>query len=374
MKADSRRPASARAEQTVRRLQAQDALQLEMPAPTAAGKDLSGDHPVFDLAPAVRAGTLEALDRGETHYADVPGLAALREEVSRALHAWGLNVDSVDGLIITAGEQEARFLAIHMLGHAGYRVLLPEVVHPGARKTAALGRIEAERVPVDPSTLMPDLEHVRRGLAGGRAALYLESPHRLTGKVMERAFIEAVAEEITRTDGVVIWDATLAPWIADGVDYTMIATLHGMHDRTVTIGSLWSGTGVEGWLAAYLAGPTSLLEQGRSLKQIIAICTNTPAQWAALGAVRAGEAGQRERRTALLELRRNAAAHLPAAVLPGETASVLAVRLPRRVDLSGLPGRPMSGEAFGAPGVVRFTVTPGGEVVEALRNLAEGRS
>lgn len=364
------RHASTRAHHVIERLRAIDALQLELPAPTAAGRDLSGDHPVFDLAPEVRANTRAALDRGETHYADVPGVAELRDEAARALRARGLNVNGADGLIITAGEQEARFLAIQMLAHLGYRVLLPEVVHPGARKAAALGRVDAGRFAVSSTTFMPDLSSVRGALAGGRAALYLESPNRLTGKVIDRGLLTAIAEEISRSGGVIIWDAALSPWVPDNVDYAMAGALQGMADHTVTIGGLWSGTGIEGWLAAYMAGPPSLLTQGKSLKQILAICTTTPAQWAALGALQTRETEHRVRRDLLLKHKRDALALLPSAVLPGEAASVIAIRLPGPVTLTGLPARPMPGEAFGAPGCLRFTVTPDGDVVGALRSLA----
>ncbi|MGH2375279.1 MAG: aminotransferase class I/II-fold pyridoxal phosphate-dependent enzyme [bacterium] len=364
------RGASTRAQHLIGRLGAIDALQLELPAPTAAGRDLSGDHPVFDLTPEVRTNTRAALDRGETHYADVPGVAELRDAASRALRAWGLNVDGADGLVITAGEQEGRFLAIQMLAHLGYRVVLPEVVHPGARKAAALGRVDVERVAVDPATLMPDLSSVRRALAGGRVALYLESPNRLTGRVIDRGLVTAIAEEVARSRGIIIWDAALSPWVPDDIDYAMVGALQGMADHTVTIGSLWAGTGIEGWLAAYMAGPPSLLAQGKSLKQILAICTTTPAQWAALGALQTRESEHRARRDLLLKHKRNAVALLPSAVLPGEAASVIAVRLPRSVNLTGLPALPMRGDAFGAPGSLRFTVTPAGEVVDAVRSLA----
>jgi len=66
---------------------------------------------------------------------------------------------------------------------------------------------------------------------------------------------------------------------------------------------------------------------------------------------------------------------LPSRVMPGEAASVLAVRPatgidPSRLRESVLPASPMPGEAFGAPGVLRFTVTPTGDIVGAMRALA----
>ncbi|MGQ0572290.1 MAG: hypothetical protein ACT4P5_22520, partial [Armatimonadota bacterium] len=117
----------------------------------------------------------EALDRGETHYADVPGIAPLRATVADALRGWGLQVDPQDGLLITAGEQEARFLALQTVAQAGYRLALPSVVHPGARKAAALGRTTVDRFALDPDTMTPDLHDIRRVLAAGPAVLYLES-------------------------------------------------------------------------------------------------------------------------------------------------------------------------------------------------------
>jgi aspartate/methionine/tyrosine aminotransferase len=361
---------TARVAAAVARLAAQDALQLEMPPATAQGDDLSGDHPAFAPIPEARAAVRDALERGETHYADVPGVAPLREAVGAALVAVGLQVDSAEGLMITAGEQEARFLAVQTLASAGYRLILPSVVHPGARKAAALGRVAVDRIPLDPTTLSPDVDRLRALLAAGPAAVYLESPNRLTGRCLERGAAETIAAEVARADGIVIWDASLAAWVAAPEAYVLLGALAGMADRTVTIGSMWSGSGLEGWLAAYLAGPPRFFAQARSLKQIIAICTTTPAQWGVLGAVRAGGAADQHARRDLLRRHRDQAVALwPEAVLPGEAVSLVAVRAPE--DLGAKLGvRAMPGAPFGAPGVLRFTVTPAGTVVGAVRGLA----
>jgi aspartate/methionine/tyrosine aminotransferase len=205
----------------------------------------------------------------------------------------------------------------------------------------------------------------------GRAVLYLESPNRLTGKIIERRVVEAIADEVRRGDSLVIWDASLAGWLTEGTDYVLIGSLTGIDDRAVTIGALWSGAGIEGSLLAYLAGPPSILAQARSLKQIIAICTTAPVQWGVLGALAGGAERQRLKRDVLLTCRAEAAHQATAIVLPGEAASIIAVRTPQgKVDLAQLRARPMLGAPFGAPDVLRFTVTPTGEVVGALKALA----
>jgi hypothetical protein len=157
----------------------------------------------------------------------------------------------------------------------------------------------------------------------------------------------------------------------DGAPPVLIGALPGMAERTITFGTLWSGAGVEDWLAAYLAGPPALFQRTLSLKQIIAICTTTPAQWGVLGVVQTGRAAMGPHREALRRIKAEAAALLPSRVLPGEAVSVLAVRPAAVTDPSRLPAQPMPGEAFGAPGVLRFTVTPAGGVVAAARALAQ---
>lgn len=361
---------SARVSQAVRRLEGNQSLQLEMPGPVASGRDLSGDHPIFELAPVARRAASDALEAGETHYADVPGIAPLREAVAGALAAHGLRVDAEEGLIIASGEQEARFLALHALAHMGYRVVLPSIVHPGACKAASLGQMTADRLALDALTMAPAIGDVTRVLATGKTALYFESPNRLTGKIIERTTVEALAEAVMRADAVVVWDATLASWVPDGTLPAPIGALPGMADRTITLGTLWSGAGVDGWLAAYLAGPPALFRRALSLKQIIAICTTTPAQWGVLGVLHAGTVALSERRALLQRIRTDAAGLLPSRILPGEAASVLAVRPATGADLSRLPARPVRGEPFGAAGVLRFTVTPTGDVVGAMRALA----
>jgi aspartate/methionine/tyrosine aminotransferase len=250
-------------------------------------------------------------------------------------------------------------------------VALPSVVHPGARKAAALGQVGVERFASDPLTMTPDPGALRRVLDAGPAAVYLESPNRLTGKVIDRPQAEAIATEVRRTQAMVLWDATLAGWVPDESGYVMIGALPGMAERTITLGTLWSGLGLDDWLAAYLAGPPALFGTARSLKQIIAICTTTPAQWGVLGALKAGAGNQRAHRQALAAQRADAVRQWPQGALPGEAVSLLAVRRPQRpVDVEKLPARPMPGEPFGLPGVLRFAVAPGGDLAGSLRALA----
>lgn len=70
------------------------------------------------LPPPGLAAALEALDRGETHYTDRPGIGLLRDRIAKALAAQGLAV-TPDTTIVTCGVEEARFVTMTVLGADG---------------------------------------------------------------------------------------------------------------------------------------------------------------------------------------------------------------------------------------------------------------
>ncbi len=360
-------------QRVVDRLSTLSALSLPGPPVFAQGRDLRGDHPGFPLLPEARDEAVAAVARGETRYVDGAGIAPLREEAARSLRGLGLEVDAQRGLMITGGEQEARFLAIQALVGAGYRLILPSVIHPGVRKAAAIHARGVVVLPCDPATGAPDPGEIRRALQPAvRTALVLESPNRLTGKVIPAAAVGEISAIVAAANGMVVWDASLAPWVPTDVAYLAGGSLPDARERTVTLGTVWAGAGVEGWMIGYLALPLDLYPLARRLKQIMLLCTSVPVQWGTLGVLREGGRPHPADVETLAAVKAAAAREWPEGVLSGEAVSVVAARLPPDISLDALPVRGMSGHVFGLPHTLRFTVTATGEAVEGVAALARG--
>jgi aspartate/methionine/tyrosine aminotransferase len=357
----------------VRRLDALPDLSVPLPPPIAVGNDLRGDHPGFPLHARAREAALAAVDRGETRYVDGAGILSLREAVAGELRRSGIHVDHQEGLIITAGEQEARFLALQALAVAEVRrLVLPTVVHPGARKAAALSGLERGLVPLDLTTGAPDPAAVRVALAaGGPTALYVESPNRFTGKIVEPGLVRALADEARRANATIVWDASIASWIPEGVPYLTPAMTADEGQSVITLGMAWPRAGVEGWMVGYLVLPPTVYPPARRLKQVMALCTSVPVQWGVLGVLREGGHDPAADLRALAEVKAAATRVWTGTVFPGEAVSVLAVGWPDEVPAPSRV-RGMPGTAFGAPDAIRFTVTATGEVVRALQDLQTG--
>jgi aspartate/methionine/tyrosine aminotransferase len=343
--------------------------------PRVPGCDLSTEHPTMPLDPLMVECSWNALLQGQTHYVDVPGIPPLREALATYLGQMGIAGHSAGSVVVTAGMQEARFLSVQMIGAVFGKIALPAVVHPGARKAAGVRRLDVQALPVDAANgMLPTLDGIGQALDAGCRLLYLESPVRLTGAAFDAAALTALRDLVKKADAAVIWDQGLAPWAAAGQGGSLAA---GSNAKVAVIGEAWPGVGLEALQVGYLGLLGEWLDSIRSQKQIMAICTSTPSQYAALKApevyARVHDA-QRDQLAALRAEAADMAQKLGVEPLPGASASVLAVRPAnaaaalRRLAAAGLAVA--DGADFGAAGVLRLAVTADNAIARALNVLS----
>ena len=351
------------------------------------------------ISEEARSSALDALERKQTHYAPVAGIEPLRSAVASYLATLGLDVPA-QRVIITGGAQEAIFLALQGMTRpygdattargdrearylADYDVVrdlrpvaIPAVVDPGVRAALDVRERRVTSMPVDEqASLLPTVAAIEQALEQGSKLIYLESPGRLTGSIYTHSQVRQIAGLLQTHDAFCVWDQSAAPAVAG--EYKSLAALEP--ERTAAVGQLWPGQGLETWQIGYVVAPAVCLESLVALKQVLSICTSTPAQWGACGAAQAFPTEH-----AVLKSRLEAARHqmLSGAsgdprVLPGQSVHVLALQLGdaaaaahERLTAQGIPCE--DGTAYGAPGVLRITVLPEREAGEAIRDVLRG--
>ena len=343
---------------------------LAFTSPPLVGRyasDLSADHPTQTIPDAILDTVTAQLRAGQTHYVDVPGIAPLRKRLSETLRAAGRTPAEPAGVVVTAGMQEARFLAIQVLGETHRHVALPDVVHPGVRQ--ALGVRLPERratMATDPARghLVP-LTEIDRVLAAGANLLVLESPVRLTGAHYDAATMRAIGERVVAAGAHLILDDGLAPWAGEP------ATPAAHAEHVTVIGEAFPGVGLEAWALGFIAGAAHRTASYAKLKQIMSICTSTPSQLAAVALDEAGATNVAAHRTALAATRDRLIAHAHAVglrTLPGGCAHLLAV-----TGATHHPAGAASGAAFGAPTTLRLLVENDTLAAAILTAAAGGR-
>jgi aspartate/methionine/tyrosine aminotransferase len=202
--------------------------------------------------------------------------------------------------------------------------------------------------------------------------IYLESPVRLTGAAYTADEVSQIANLIQQFDAAAIWDQGLAPWVASG-EYVSLGSVSGLAERVAVLGECWPGVGLESWFIGYIGANPEWLESMRSQKQIMAICTSTASQYAALEAAEVYAQRHAEQWEKLHALHQAALARvktLGGEALTGEAVNLLAVRFPAAQTASdqlrqaGFEGA--DGVAFGAPDMMRLAVTYDNTVERAL--------
>ena len=338
------------------------ALNTPLPAQTMRhSADFSADEIISPLDERIIAGASEAMEAGQTHYVDVPGIAPLREALADFLNNSCGSAYEAGNIIITAGVQEARFLTIQKIGENFDSIGVPAVAHPGVQKALGVRKRNVVSLPVDGERgYLPTIEVIAAAVAEGCRLLYLESPSRLSGAVFTADEVAAISRIVDENDAAVIWDQGLSPWVAG--DYSSLTAQESTPTRIAAISDGWPGMGLSSWFLGAIAAPEDWAPPMQSQKQIMAICTATATQYAALEASQIYSESQAERlelmsrqRSELLQ----AAAAAQLEVVAGGAVNIVAVRAGATDEtaLEKLRAAGADGSHFGAPDTVRLTVS-----------------
>lgn len=349
------------------------ALQAPLPAPVARhAKDLGADGMLSPLDERIIAASSEALEAGQTHYVDVPGIAPLRAAIAYALNGSTDSRYESGNIIITAGVQESRFLTIQMIGENYESIGIPAVAHPGVQKALGVRARNVISLPVDAKRgYLPSIDAVSDAVANGCRLLYLESPSRLSGAAYTSEEVGALAEVLRDAGAAAIWDGGLAPWVDGGC--SALASTEDSPTHITSIGEAFPGTGLASWYIGYIAAPEDQIPAMQSQKQIMAICTSTAAQYAALEASSLFEEARGLKLAQLKRLRNSladSAAAMSLDVIGGDALNIIALRATAQsaAKLRGAGFDFADGASFGAADIIRLNVNAA--AMEALRALS----
>ena len=235
--------------------------------------DFDGPREIIDAA--VRALHSDTANQ----YAPSPGLPELREGIAR--HAgvfYDLDVDPDAGVIVTAGATQGIFSAIMGLIDPGDEVIIIEPYYdsyvPGVRMAGG----KPIYVPMHPPAWTIDADELRAAFNPSTRAIIINTPNNPTGRVYTRAELQLIADLCIEYDVIVISDEVYEHLIFEGHQHVAIASLDGMFERTVTVGSAGKTFGMTGWKIGWVYGMPELVTGVWRAHQFITFATNHPAQ------------------------------------------------------------------------------------------------
>lgn len=262
------------------------------------------DLPTPDVIRRAAARIVAEEQNGYTTHA---GLPALRERVA-ADYAYLEN--KPERVIITAGSQEALYLALLTIVDDGDEVLLPD---PGFVAYPAIVRM-AGGVPVfyklpAANDFRFDAEDFRRKFSPRTKLVVTISPSNPTGRALSIDDLAAMAE---------ILQANNSPYVISDEIYrelyyteTRPASLSDFYPKTLVISGLSKSMSMTGWRIGWLCGEAAVITSALILHGYVTTCASTVAQKTAARAAWTNEALTareamrqtfRERRAHLLSL------------------------------------------------------------------------
>jgi arginine:pyruvate transaminase len=229
----------------------------------ANGEDvivLSVGDPDFATPAPIVERAIEALRGGDTHYSAVSGREPLRAAIAEE-HArmTGCEANAAN-VILTAGAQNGVFAASLCLLEAGDEVIVPEPMYLTYEACVRATGATLVAVPVDPARAFHvDCDTLEAALTPRTRAIFFATPCNPTGVVMQRADLERIARLACLHDLWVLSDEVYADLTFER-EHVSIASLPGMAQRTVTLGSLSKSHAMAGWRVGWAIGPATLIE------------------------------------------------------------------------------------------------------------------
>ncbi len=247
-------------------------------------------EPDFDTPDVIRAAGIRALEQGYTHYTSNAGITALREALAEHLAArYHVRYDPGSEIVFTVGVSEALYLAMTALLDPGDEVLVPTPCFVSYQPEVVLAGGVAVEVPLRAEDhFQPNVDILARYLSPRTKAILINYPHNPTGAAADREAMQALARFAAEHDLIVISDE-IYDRLVYGVEHVCFPALEGAWERTILLGGFSKDYAMTGWRLGYAAAPAPLLQAMLRVHQYTVMTAPTPAQVAAITALKEGE-------------------------------------------------------------------------------------
>jgi N-succinyldiaminopimelate aminotransferase len=256
----------------------------EMSALATATKsiNLGQGFPDTDGHPAVKQAAIDAITEGRgNQYPPGPGIPELRRAIADHQRAYyQIELDPDSQVLVTAGATEAIAATLLALLGPGDECILFEPFYDSYPACVAMANAHVVPVTLRAPSFQIDPDALRAAITPRTKVIVMNSPHNPTGTVFTDESLRAVAAVAVEYDLTVLADEAYEHLTFDGITHTPLATLPGMAERTVSVGSAGKTLSFTGWKVGWATGSPELVAAVRTTKQFLTYVSAGPFQYA----------------------------------------------------------------------------------------------
>jgi aminotransferase len=233
---------------------------------------------------------VRSLERGYTMYTSNSGIPELRELTAKYLkEKYNIEYDPHGEILMTVGVSEAMDLAMRAIINPGDEVIMPDPYYVAYDSCVILAGGVPVMVPTNQtSNFEVEAKDIEARITDKTKAILIGYPANPTGAVMPRQKLLDIAALALRRNLMVISDEIYARLTSNG-EHTCFASLPGVRENTVLLGGFSKAYAMTGWRIGYAVAPRPIIAAMTKIHQYTIMSAPTPAQVAAIEALKAGE-------------------------------------------------------------------------------------
>ncbi len=262
-------------------------------------------EPDFDTPWFIRDEGIYSLERGRTFYTSNSGLKDLRCEIANYIKRTQ-NIDYCPDseILVTVGGSEAIDIGLRAVINPGDEVIIPQPSYVSYEPCAVLAGAKPVIVDLKAENdfrLTPD--ELLAAITDKTKVLILPYPNNPTGAILEPDNLAAIAKIVKEKDILVMSDEIYSALTYKG-KHVSIASFDGMKERTILINGFSKAYAMTGWRLGYACGPSQIIKQMTKIHQFAIMCAPTTSQYAAVEALKKGDAEVEKMRQSYNQRRR----------------------------------------------------------------------
>eukprot|EP01116_Phalansterium_solitarium_P013716 TRINITY_DN31117_c0_g1_i1.p1 TRINITY_DN31117_c0_g1~~TRINITY_DN31117_c0_g1_i1.p1 ORF type:complete len:443 (-),score=136.11 TRINITY_DN31117_c0_g1_i1:174-1502(-) len=248
--------------------------------------NLGQGFPNFEAPGFVLRAAEEAIRNGVVQYCRSQGHVRLVNALSAYFSPkFGRTINPMTEIMTSVGATEGLFATIMAIVNPDDEVILIEPFYDSYPGDIAMAHGVTKCVPLRPTGTSGsaadwrvDMDELAAAVTPKTRLIVVNNPQNIPGKVYTREELTAIADLAKKHDLLVLSDEVYEAMVYDGIEHTRIATLPGMWDRTLTLGSAGKSFSVTGFKVGWIFGPEDLITGVFKGHQFIPFCVATPMQ------------------------------------------------------------------------------------------------
>jgi aspartate aminotransferase len=338
---------------------------------------LSIGEPDFDTPRHIKDACVDALNRGETHYAPSNGIPELLSAISEKITRENKFPCTSQQVIVACGAKDAIYEACEAVLNPGDETILLKPAWVSYEPCVQIAGGKVVKHAVNERTFQLDDTLLERVNARTKM-IVLNSPSNPSGTVFDMKSMKLVADLCEDYDIYAMADEIYEKMVY-GKEHISLAAIGDMAQRTITINGFSKAYAMTGWRLGYAAAPVEIIREMSKVQQHSVSQATTFAMWGGVAALKGDQhcveemrkEFDRRRKYIIAELNRMGYETAPAdgafyafVKVAGDDMEV-ASRWLEKGHVATTPG-----SAFYAPGWIRLSYATSMEMLkEAMRRI-----